>query len=79
MRPDSPLIAPARLTPVVYRLNLADPESIFLAQRFPMGNRDIIYVSNSPSTEVEKVFAIIGGGIGTIGSFSSIYSAAKVK
>ena len=79
LRPDSPLIHPARLTPVVYRLNLTDPESMFLAQHFPMGNRDIVYVSNSPSTEVQKVFAIIGGGIGTIGSFSSIYSAAKVK
>jgi polysaccharide biosynthesis/export protein len=46
-----------------------------LEQSFPIANRDIIYhVSNSPSTEVQKVFAIIGGGIGTIGSAAAIGS-----
>ena len=73
--PTSPLGQPGRLTPVVYRLDLTDPNSMFLEQSFHMANRDLVYVSNSPSTEVQKVFAIIGGGIGTVGSVASIGTA----
>ena len=70
--PASPVVRPGRLTPVVYRLRLDDPNSLFLEQSFQIANRDVIYVSNSPSTEVQKVFAIIAGGFGTIGSAASI-------
>lgn len=73
--PTSPLIRPGRLTSVVYRLRLDDPNSLFLEQSFQIANRDVIYVSNSPSTELQKVFAIIGGGIGTIGAGAGIVSA----
>ena len=65
LAPDNPLVQRGRLTPIVYRLNLADPNSLFLEHNFPMANRDLVYVSNSPSTEVQKVFQIIAGGIGT--------------
>jgi polysaccharide export outer membrane protein len=73
--PTSPLAQPGRLTPVVYRLDLTDPDSMFLQQSFHMANRDLVYVSNSPSTEVQKVFAIVAGGLGTIGSVASIGTA----
>ena len=73
--PTSPLLRPGRLTSVVYRLRLDDPNSLFLEQSFQVANRDVIYVSNSPSTELQKVFAIIGGGIGTIGAGAGIVSA----
>ena len=77
LAPDNPLVQRGRLTPIVYRLNLADPNSLFLEHNFPMANRDLVYVSNSPSTKVQKVFQIIAGGIGTIGGGASLYSAAK--
>jgi polysaccharide export outer membrane protein len=78
--PASPLPKPGRLTPVVYRLDLSDPDSLFLEQRFRIANRDLIYVSNAPSTEVQKVFAVIGGGFSTLGSAASVVSAgAAVK
>ncbi len=78
--PANPLVRPGRLTPIVYRLDLTDPNSLFLEQSFRIANRDLIYVSNSPSTDVQKVFAIIGGGFSTIGSAASIVSAgAAVK
>ena len=78
--PASPQVRPGHLTPIVYRLNLTDPNSLFLEQSFRVANRDLIYVSNSPSTEVQKVFAIIGGGFSTVGSAASIVSAgAAVK
>ena len=75
--PGNPLVQRGRLTPIVYRLNLTDPNSLFLQQSFRLANRDVLYVSNSPSTEVQKVFAIIGGGIGTIGGAASIATAAS--
>ena len=75
LRPESPLVERGRLTPVVYRLNLTDPNSLFLEQSFHIANRDLIYVSNSPSTDVQKVFAIIGGGISTLGAGASIGTA----
>ena len=76
LRPDSPLVSRGHLTPVVYRLNLTDANSLFLEQGFHIANRDLIYVSNSPSTAVQKVFSIIAPGIGTIGSAASIGIAA---
>ncbi len=77
LAPTSPLVRPGRLTPIVYRLNLTDPNSMFLEQGFRVANRDLIYVSNSPSTEVQKIFAVIGGGFGTIGAAASIVSASS--
>ena len=75
LRPDSPLVQRGRLTPVVYRLNLADANSLFVEQSFRIANRDLVYVSNAPSTEVEKVFAIIGGGVSTVGAAASVVTA----
>jgi polysaccharide export outer membrane protein len=77
IRPTSPLLSRDRLVPVVYRLNLADPNSLFLEQSFHIANRDLIYVSNSPSTELQKVFAIISGGIGPVGTAASIATYVK--
>jgi len=76
IRPESPFASGIQAAPVVYRLNLRDPNSLFLEQSFPVANRDLIYVSNSPSTDVQKVFAIIGGGIGTIGAAGGVAAAA---
>jgi polysaccharide biosynthesis/export protein len=80
LRPDSPLIGRGHLTPIVYRLNLTDPNSLFLEQQFRIANRDLIYVSNSPSTEVQKAFNIFAGGLSTAGSVASIgLGASSVK
>ncbi|KIU25992.1 sugar transporter, partial [Methylobacterium radiotolerans] len=43
------------LVPVVYRIDMRDPNSLFVSQAFRMRNRDLIYVSNAPFTEVQKV------------------------
>ena len=80
LRPDSPLVQRGRLTPVVYRLNLADANSLFIEQSFRIANRDLVYVSNAPSTEVQKVFEIVGGGVSTVGAAASIVTAgATIK
>ena len=77
LRPDSPLIVPGHLTPIVYRLNLRDADSLFVEQNFRIANRDLIYVSNAPFTEVEKVMGVLNGGLSTASSLATVTSAAS--
>jgi polysaccharide export outer membrane protein len=80
LRPDSPLIVPGRATPIVYRLNLSDPNSLFVEQNFRIANRDLIYVSNAPFTEVEKVMSVVTGTLSTASSAASVAgTAATIK
>lgn len=58
IRPDSPLLGYGRLVPVVYRVNLRDPNGLFVAQGLRMQRGDILYVSNAPLTDVQKAFSI---------------------
>ena len=46
-------------TPVVYHLKLRDPNALFLARRFAMRNKDILYVSNAPLSDAQKVLSLI--------------------
>jgi polysaccharide biosynthesis/export protein len=50
---------PDGLVPVIYRVNLKDPGSFFVMQSFAMNNRDILYVSDAPVTEVQKFMNLI--------------------
>ncbi|VEB27160.1 HexD, capsule biosynthetic locus protein [Actinobacillus lignieresii] len=45
--------------PTVYRVNLLEPQSMFLLQRFPMQDKDIVYVSNAPLSEFQKFLRMI--------------------
>ncbi len=56
--------------PVVYRLNLADANSLFWMQRFPIRNKDVVYVSNAPLTEMNKFLQFVFSPI--TGSFYDI-------
>jgi len=51
------------MVPVIYRVNLKNPGTFFVAQSFPINNKDLIYVSNAPATELQKflnlVFSVI--------------------
>jgi polysaccharide export outer membrane protein len=75
--PRSPLVQPGHLTPVVYRLRLDDPNGLFLEQSFRMANRDVVYVSNSPSTELQKVFGIVSGAFAPVSAGAGVVSAVK--
>jgi polysaccharide export outer membrane protein len=48
------------LVPVIYQLDFTKAGSFFLAQNFALRDHDILYVSNSPSTELEKFLSLIG-------------------
>ena len=51
--------AQAGMVPIVYHLNMRQPESLFLAHRFPMRNKDVLYVSNAPITDLQKVLNLV--------------------
>jgi polysaccharide export outer membrane protein len=51
------------VVPVVYNLDLSRPESFFLARGFEMRDKDIVYVANSPITDLRKVFSLIGAAL----------------
>ncbi len=50
---------PDALTPVIYRLDLRNAKSFFLAQRFPIEDKDIIYVANADLNELQKFFTLL--------------------
>ncbi|MET0240238.1 MAG: polysaccharide biosynthesis/export family protein [Sphingobium sp.] len=45
--------------PVIYRINMKDPSSFFIAQSFPIRNRDVLYVSNAPLADIQKFVNVI--------------------
>jgi polysaccharide biosynthesis/export protein len=47
------------LVPVVYRVDLSDPRSLFLIQSFPILDKDVLYVSNAPVSEMQKFLNLL--------------------
>ncbi|MET7244696.1 polysaccharide biosynthesis/export family protein [Methylobacterium sp. EM32] len=76
LRPGSPLLS-SNFVPVVYRINMRDPNSLFVSQAFRMRNRDLVYVSNAPFTEVQKVLSVFSTVTSPIASGASLYSATR--
>lgn len=63
---DRAVTAPdASVVPVVYRLNLKQPKAFFLASTFELRDEDIIYVANSPSTEISKFLQLVAPVVST--------------
>ncbi len=60
----------AQTFPVVYRIDMTRAESLLLAQRFSVLNRDVVYVSNAPAVQFEKVATLLST------AFSAANSAA---
>ncbi|KDD82562.1 hypothetical protein L524_2985 [Bordetella bronchiseptica MBORD762] len=55
----------------MFRLNMRNPESMFLAKQFELLPEDVVYVSNAPMYEWEKIITpivqvlIVGQRVGT--------------
>lgn len=61
---DPAIRATARMTPegkvpIIYRINMKDPSTFFIAQSFPIRNKDVLYVSNAPLADIQKFLGII--------------------
>jgi polysaccharide export outer membrane protein len=57
---------PEGTTPVVYRLDMSDAKAYFLAQRFPIEDKDILYVANADMNELQKFFTLLNTLTGPI-------------
>jgi polysaccharide biosynthesis/export protein len=57
---------PEGSSPVVYRLDLRAAKSYFLAQRFPLRDKDIVYVANADFNELQKFFTLLNTLTGPI-------------
>ena len=71
--PTYPIPPGARSVNVVYKINLKDPATYFVARKFQMRNKDMIYVAAAPAVEFYKAMqlfstltqpAITGAGLG---------------
>lgn len=69
--PDSVALArtPEGRVPVIYQLDMKKPQAFLVAQNFPVKDRDVIYIANAPSAELQKFLSILT---------SSIYSVRNI-
>jgi polysaccharide export outer membrane protein len=58
--------------PVIYRVDLKDPRSFLVAQRFPVDNGDVLYVSNAPGAELQKFLNILTSSVFTAASLVNL-------
>lgn len=49
--------------PVIYQVNLQEPQTYFAAQRFAMRNSDVIYISNSPAADFQRFVNILASSV----------------
>ncbi len=57
--PSKVVTTPDGKVPVIYQIDLKDPASFFVAQSFPVLDRDVLYVSNAPAAELQKFLNIV--------------------
>ncbi len=50
---------PDGLVPVVYRIDLRNPQSFFVMQSFGINDKDVLYVSNAPIAELQKFLNVV--------------------
>ena len=73
-RPDSGTLSEV---PVIYQVNMRDPGGFFLARRFPIHNKDILFVSNAPATDLQKIVSILLPILGASVGVAAVGAAAR--
>lgn len=54
------------VVPVIYRVNLREPQGYFLASQFPMQDKDVLFVSNATTSEFTKFLDFLQLGANTV-------------
>jgi polysaccharide export outer membrane protein len=75
--PERALPPGGNLVPVIYRLNLRDAHSFFLARSFPVKDKDILYIANSASDPLQKFLGLVGTVASPVISGAAVYGAFK--
>jgi polysaccharide export outer membrane protein len=63
---------PDAKVPVIYRVDMKNPATFFIAQGFPIRNKDVLYVSNAPLADIQKFVNVISSTILPIATASTI-------
>jgi len=58
--------------PVIYSFNLKDPTVFFLVQQFPMQDRDVVYITNSPVAELQRFVNIVASTILPVATVTTV-------
>ena len=72
-----PSPGPLQQVPAIYRVNFREPGAFFLARRFPIHNKDIIYVSNAPVAEFQKLMGLLLPFIGVGATVAAVAAATR--
>lgn len=65
--------------PVIYKLNLRDPDGFFMAQKFEIEEDDVIYIANAESVEFTKFLNIVSATSGTTESVDRTFLHNALK
>jgi polysaccharide export outer membrane protein len=60
--PDQPAVIPGAMptgTPVIYQVNMRDPQTYFAIQQFAMKDKDLLYIANAPTVQIYKFLQLI--------------------
>lgn len=57
---------PGAIVPVIYQINLRDPQGYFIAQSFEMRNKDVIYTANASAVETTKFLTFLRTVMATV-------------
>lgn len=49
--------------PIVYRIDMTDPQSYLITQSFPVRNKDVLYLARHPTTDFVKFIQIVRGPV----------------
>jgi polysaccharide export outer membrane protein len=49
--------------PIVYKIDMTDPQSYLVTQSFPVRNKDVLYLARHPSTDFVKFIQILRGPV----------------
>jgi len=52
------------LVPTIYTVNLRDPQGYFFASQFYLRDKDVLYATNAPAADLDKVFSLVRGSAG---------------
>ena len=56
--------------PAIYKIDMNDPANFFVAQTFPISNKDIIYVSDAPSSQMQRFISMVFQGMFMVKTFT---------
>jgi polysaccharide biosynthesis/export protein len=57
--------------PVVYNIDFSKAQGIFLSQAFPVRDKDVVYISNAPATDLQKFLVLLNSGVASAANVAS--------